>query len=151
MASRADKWIGKMTEAVQPHCDETVRCAMTAQPAGSWGAAGLAQISGLGQMIGSSQAKKRSGGMPKNVLLAVTDTKLIAFEYKPRGTKFKVKDAVAAWDRDSIQIGAEKKKITYLIVITDEDGNRSELEIGSMGSGEMVPMFFESLGLSVGD
>jgi len=148
VTDKGEKQIATFVEQVQPHCDETVRSAMLVTPAGSMGAMGLSAVSPLGGMIAGKQAKKRSGGLSKMMLLAVTDSSIIAFDAKPRGTKWKVKGELRRWDRSTTQIGAEKKKTTHLLVMTDEAGESSELELQSAGGGHAIPVFFESLGLS---
>ena len=44
-------------------------------------------------------SKKKAGGLPDKVMLAVTPDKLYAFKLKASGRDYKISDEVAVWDR----------------------------------------------------
>src|SRR5436190_23501721 len=43
--------------------------------------------------------KKRAGGLPDKLMLAVTPTTLYAFSWKAKGSSYRLKEEVARWDR----------------------------------------------------
>src|SRR5689334_6235886 len=52
--------------------------------------------------------KKKAGGLPQQVLLAVTPDHLYAFELKFKGRKFTAKREVAIWQRPGLRIGSKQ-------------------------------------------
>jgi len=94
-------WAAEMRELAQGHVAEPVLAAGILQPAGSWGAMGVGQISGLAGSIMRMSNNKRAGGLGKqgvfkyrSALVAVTADKIYAFNSKPSGRKWKVTDEV---------------------------------------------------------
>ena len=53
--------------------------------------------------------KKKAGGLPERVMLAVTPTKLYAFNLGFKGRDYKLKDEAAVWDRAGLQVSTERK------------------------------------------
>jgi hypothetical protein len=82
------------------------------------------------KMIG----KKKAGGLPDKVLLAVTPEKLYAYKLKV-GRDYKLGDEVAVWDRGGLQIS------------TDNSGGMTALTIESPTEGEKATL----VGISVKD
>lgn len=122
---------------------ETVLAAAPMQPVGSFGKqVSMGAIGGLaGAAIGSRMGKKEEedgsvgagasaesfpGG---NLILAVTDQRVIAFEQSSMGGNPKA--IGGEWQRDQVsELALVKKKLTYLAEIRFADG--------SVASGEMV-------------
>jgi hypothetical protein len=79
-------------------------------------------------------SKKKAGGLPDKVMLAVTPEKLYAFKLKV-GRDYKLGDEVAVWDRGGLRIG------------TDRSGGMTALMIESPAEGEKLTL----VGISVKD
>jgi hypothetical protein len=79
-------------------------------------------------------SKKKAGGLPDKVMLAVTPEKLYAFKLKV-GRDYKLGDEVAVWDRGGLQIS------------TDRSGGMTALTIESPAEGEKATL----VGVSVKD
>src|SRR5229473_6914692 len=101
----------KMRETVQAHVPEPVIAVGVLQPAGTWGAMGGDQLSGILGSLMRKNANKRSGGLGKNsafrtkiALLAVTEDRLYAFNAKGWGPTCKIVDEVGDWDRRDVKI-----------------------------------------------
>src|SRR5215207_251845 len=101
----------KMTATVQPRVPEPVIAVGVLQPAGTWGAMGGDQLSGIVGSLMRKNANKRSGGLAKNsafrtkvALVAVTDTRVYAFNAKGWGPTCKIVDEVGDWDRTDLKI-----------------------------------------------
>jgi hypothetical protein len=78
--------------------------------------------------------KKKAGGLPDKVMLAVTPERLYAFKLKV-GRDYKLGDEVAVWDRAGLRVG------------TDRSGGMTALTIESPAEGEKVTL----VGISVKD
>lgn len=78
--------------------------------------------------------KKKAGGLPDKVMLAVTPERLYAFKLRV-GRDYKLGDEVAVWDRGGLQVG------------TDRSGGMTALTIESPAEGEKVTL----VGISVKD
>lgn len=120
---------------------ETVLAAAPMQPVGSFGKqVSMGAIGGLaGAAIGSRMGKKEDGSVGAgasaesfpggNLILAVTDQRVIAFEQSSMGGNPKA--IGGEWQRDQVsELSLVKKKLTYLAEIRFTDG--------SVASGEMV-------------
>lgn len=111
----------------------------------------VGQASPLIAMILRKKAKKKAGGFPNNTLMAVTPTRLVSFEYVPRGSKVKIKKKVADWPRGAVRVAAgEKRKLSQQLFFAFPDGTSMELDAaGGFGryDGFNDP-FYAALGLT---
>jgi hypothetical protein len=129
-------WVQKMIDTAQPHVPEPVISVGILQPAGTWGAMGFGQVSGLAGMIARKTANKKSGGLGKNTtfstkaaLIAITAERVYAFNAKPSGRNWKVVDEVGDWDRRELQIATTPGKLsTKVVVDVPSTGAHYELE-----------------------
>jgi hypothetical protein len=137
-------WVGE----VQPLCGgEPVEAvgmfrqggAAAAQAAGRIGL-GVGGLGGqaLGRSASAMMRKKRAGGLPQRVLLALTPTKLYAFDYshqisRKRGERESGRPAEAAvWDRASLQCSAQRSgTMTTLTLESPAEGEKATLVGGS--------------------
>jgi hypothetical protein len=99
-----DKYREKYMMALEPHVEGEVRAVGVFSRAGSMGSMGLSYISPLAASIKRATDKGRSGGLPQNFVVGVTDDKVYVFGYKPRGTSIKVKAPLAVWNRGDIRM-----------------------------------------------
>ena len=141
MDNKTMKQMAKMVDAVQPHCDEKIAAAMTCSHAGSMGSLLTSKL------MGGLGAGAKSSDLPNPVFIAVGEKSIYAFDYAPRGFKFKIKKEVARWPKDEIQVSVEKTRMMAKFVLTTASGENYPLEIPTMmGGKELVDMFLDALG-----
>lgn len=101
-------------------------------------AVGAMRRGGAGAQFASSKAgggiayaavalarKKKAGGLPQQVLLALTPERLHAFKLKVRsgGRSYEAKEEVAVWERAGLRISAEQKAgLTSLTIASPAEG-----------------------------
>jgi hypothetical protein len=150
----------KMKQTVQPHVPEPVIAVGVLQPAGTWGAMGGDQASGLIGTLMRRNANKRSGGLGKNsafrtkiALVAVTDTRVYAFNAKGWGPQCKIVDEVGDWDRGDLKITTTAGKMsTQFVIDVVSTGDHYELETNAlMGMGGFTKEFVDALNRSRDD
>ena len=135
----------KMKPTVQSHVPEPVIAVGVLQPAGTWGAMGGDQISGIVGSLMRKNANKRSPGLAKNsafrtkvALVAVTEGRVYAFNAKGWGPTCKIVDEVGDWDRSDLnghatRAGTMSTQFVFDVVST---GDHYELETNAlMGMG----------------
>jgi hypothetical protein len=125
----------KLLDEVTPHCGgepiEAVGLFRRGGSAASFAASKLG--GGLPYAAVALMRKKKSGGMPDKVILAVTPTKLYAFTWKMKGRNYHVKDEAAVWDRAGLQCSAEKAgSMTALTIESPAEGEKARLVGGGI-------------------
>jgi hypothetical protein len=143
MDPKLEKKMAKMVDAVQPHCDEPILAAMTCSHAGSMGSVLVSKLAGgIGGMANTSD-------LPNPVFIAVGANTIYAFDYKPRGFKFKIKKEVARWPRSEVNVASEQSRGMCQFVITTSSDESYPLEVPTMmGGRELVDMFLQVLSTS---
>jgi hypothetical protein len=145
MDEKTMKQMAKMVDALQPHCDEEIVAAMTCSHAGSMSSVLISKL------MGGVGAGTKSSNLPNPVFIAVGSKSIYAFDYAPRGFKFKIKKEVARWPKDEVSVVAEKTSAMTTFVLTTSSGESYPLEIPTMmGGKELVDVFLEALGASQG-
>lgn len=141
MGTKYEKQMAKMVDAVQPYCDEPVTVAMTCSHAGSMGAVLVSKLmDGVGAITGTFD-------LPNPVFIAVGVGTIYAFDYRPRGFKFKIKKEVARWSRDEVSVSVEETGMMCYFVLSTGSGESYPMEIPTMmGGKELVRMFLDALG-----
>jgi hypothetical protein len=77
--------------------------------------------------------KKRAGGLPEKMILAVTPTKLYAFSYGHRRSGYAVKKEAAVWEREGIQCSTGRAgNMTNLTISSPSEGEKATLVGGSI-------------------
>ena len=105
---------------------------------GAMGATVAGQLSGGAWLVMNHRGKKRAGGLPLNVVLALTPTSVYVFNYRPGyGGKLRVKAPVAVWRRDTFvatidQPGTLAARVHFHFV----DGTEIQLDWNRGFSGE---------------
>ncbi len=93
-------YLDRTTASLQPHVPEPILAVGVFSRPGAMGNALVSQVSGAAYLVRNHQAKKAAGGLPHNVVVALTATRLYLFAYRPGwGGKLKVKAPVAVWER----------------------------------------------------
>jgi hypothetical protein len=127
-----------MTHKAQEKVPEPVVAVGIVQPAGTWGSAGVMQVSGLAGMIMKKSANKKAGDLHtggavfktnRQTLLALTADKLYAFETKAGWGGMKIIGDLASWNRKDLTVGTADGKLSTQIVIDHKvTGDHYELE-----------------------
>jgi hypothetical protein len=97
-------------------------------------AASKAQLGGLVYAGIKMMRKKKAGGLPDKVMLAVTPSRLYAFKLNV-GRSYKLGDEAAVWERSALRVS------------TDRGGGMTALTIESPSEGEKATL----VGISVKD
>jgi hypothetical protein len=134
---QVSEWREKCRDLVRPRVggEEVVSAAAFRQ-----GGATANYVASKAQLGGAVYAgikmlrKKKAGGLPDKVMIAVTPAKVYAFKLKV-GRDYKLGDEVAVWDRGGIVAGS------------DRSGGMTALTIESPSEGEKVTL----VGISVKD
>ena len=141
MDKKTMKQMAKMVDALQPHCDEEIVAAMTCSHAGSMSSVLVSKL------MGGIGAGTKSRNLPNPVFIAVGSKSIYAFDYAPRGFKFKIKKEVARWPKDEVSVVAEKTSTMATFVLTTGSGESYPLEVPTMmGGKELVDVFLKALG-----
>jgi hypothetical protein len=141
MDKKTMKQMAKMVDALQPHCDEEIVAAMTCSHAGSMSSVLVSKL------MGGIGAGTKSSNLPNPVFIAVGSQSIYAFDYAPRGFKFKIKKEVARWPKDEVSVVAEKTSTMATFVLTTGAGESYPLEVSTMmGGKELVDVFLKALG-----
>jgi hypothetical protein len=157
-AGMAD-WVQQMKDAAQPHVPAPVVAVGILQPAGTWGAMGFGQMSGIAGMIARKAANDRSSGLGKNgafstkaAMLALTADRIYAFNVKPKGRAFKVVSEVGDWARDDVKVATSKGKLSTKVVLdVVSSGDHFELEATTvMQMGGFTDIFLAELSSTSG-
>jgi hypothetical protein len=143
-----------MKEVVQPRIDDPVLAVGMLQPAGTWGAFGAGELSGIAGMIMRKAANKKASGLSKSgafstktALIALTADRLYAFNAKPSGRKWKIVDEVGDWARADVQVATAPGKMSTKVVLdVPSTGQHFELEATKiMGADKITTPFLAEL------
>jgi hypothetical protein len=111
----------------------------------------IGQVSPLIGMIMRRRAKTKAQGLPLNMLMAVTPTRIIPFEYKPKGRSIRVGQRCAEWPRSMVYVELGASGVSRQLTFRFPDGGTIELE-GARSVGQYDHMndgFYAALGLVV--
>jgi hypothetical protein len=141
MDSKLEKQMAKMVDAVQPHCDEQIVAAMTCSHAGSM------STTLLSKLMGGSIAPTKSSKLPNPVFIAVGIKTIYAFDYRPRGFKFKIKKEAARWPKDEVSVSVEETSMMCYFVMKTSSGEIYPMEVPTlMGGRDLVKLFLDAMG-----
>jgi hypothetical protein len=89
--------------------------------------ASKAQMGGLVYAGVKMLRKKKAGGLPDKVMLAVTPSRLYAFKLGV-GRDYKLGDEVAVWERPALQVSADRSGgMTALTIESPAEGEKATL------------------------
>jgi hypothetical protein len=141
MDEKLEKQMAIMIDAVQPFCDEPIIAAMTCSHTGSMKATLISKF------LGGIGAPLKSSSLPNPVFMAVGTDTIYAFDYRPRGFRFKIKKEAARWLRKEVQVSVEKTVTMARFVLSIGSGESFNLEIPTLiGGSELADRFLEALG-----
>jgi hypothetical protein len=150
----ATDWVEKVNTTAQEHVSEPVVAAGILQPAGTWGAFGLDQVSGVASMFKRRKVNKDAGGLArtswkgtKTVLLAVTGEKLYAFSCKQKGRSgWKIQEQLGEWDRSDLHVEMKPGKLATKVVFDHTPtGDHYELEATTVSTANFNEPFLAAL------
>jgi hypothetical protein len=140
MDDKIRKQMSKMADALQPHCDEPIVAAMTCSHAGSMSSVLVSKL------LDGAGGTTQSIDLPNPVFIAVGSKSIYAFDYAPRGFKFKIKKEVARWPKDEVNVQSENTGTMATFVLTTGSGESYRFEIPTMmGGRQLVDAFLEAL------
>ncbi|MBN1266353.1 MAG: hypothetical protein JXA25_12725 [Anaerolineales bacterium] len=143
MDKKTQKQMAIMVDALQPHCDEEIIAAITCSHAGS-----ISSVL-VSKFMGGAGGGTKTSNLPNPVFIAVGANTIYAFQYAPRGFKFKIKKEVARWPKDEVSVVAEQTGTMANFVMTTVSGDSYALEIPTvMGGKELADLFLQALGAS---
>ncbi len=128
------QWQGKYRDAVQSQLSEPVEAAWAFYRSGSFAAMGLRQISPIVAWGVKAMGKRKAGGLPQNFLLAVTPTRVYAFEYKASPSAVKIGKELAVWERNGLRVTSEAASINTTVTL--ESAAEAESVVCSTGKDE---------------
>jgi hypothetical protein len=120
----------QISEAVRVHVNgEELLAAGAFRRGGASGSYAASKAGGgLVYAAVSLARKKKAGGLPQRVLLAVTPENLYAFELKFSGRKYTAKREVAVWQRPGLRISSSQKMgLTNLTIESPAEGESATL------------------------
>jgi hypothetical protein len=125
------EWRQKCLDLVAPRVDgEEVLSAAALRRGGAAASmvASKAQLGGLVYAGIKLLNKKKAGGLPERVMLAVTPDKLYAFKLGFKGRDYKVGDEVGVWERAGLKASTERKSgMTALTIESPTEGEKVTL------------------------
>lgn len=89
--------------------------------------ASKAQMGGLVYAGIKMLRKKKAGGLPEKVILAVTPDRLYAFKLGFRGRDYKLGDEVGNWERQGLKVSADRSGTMTSLTLESPSGERATL------------------------
>jgi hypothetical protein len=127
----AAEWSQKYRDLVAPHVNgEEVQAAAAFRRGGASASlvASKAQLGGIVYAAIKLFNKKKAGGLPERVMLAVTPEKLYAFNLGYKGRDTKIKEEVAVWERAGLRCDTEQRSgMTALTIESPAEGEKATL------------------------
>jgi hypothetical protein len=144
-----------MVKKVQKHCEvylagESVEGAVYAQPAGSFGRTVAFGVAGVaGAAVSGKLAKKREGGLEgaheggmaagfpqgKNVVMAVTPTRVLVFKHGAMGGN--PKELIAEYRFDQVhELSLEKRRMHQSMMLRFSDNSVVDFDVVKMAKPE---------------
>ena len=128
-AKQVEEWREKCRALVEPRVNGEEVMAAAGFRQGGASASYAASKAGGGLIYAGIKLmrKKKAGGLPDKVMIAVTPDKVYAFKLKV-GRDYKLGDEVAVWDRGGILASSERKSgMTALTIESPSEGEKVTL------------------------
>ena len=98
------------------------------------------------KLTGGRELAEYTSDLPNPVMLAVGSDSIYAFDYKPRGFKFKIKKEVARWPRVDLDVAIEETERMAYFTMSTPSGETYPMEVATvMGAKEVVDLFLTAL------
>ncbi len=115
--------------------DERVVAAGTLSRTGAMGNTLVAMFSEVAAIIGSMSNKRTSGGLPKNVVVAVTQTRVLFFGFKVRGGSVVITGLALTLLRSNVRVVVAKGILATNVQFQLADGTAFQLD-SNCGNGQ---------------
>ena len=128
-AEQVEQWREQCRALVEPRVNGEEVVAAAAFRRGGAAAGYAASKAGGGLVYAGIKLinKKKAGGLPDKVMIAVTPDKVYAFKLKV-GRDYKLGDETAIWDRGGLKIGTDRKSgMTALTIESPAEGEKVTL------------------------
>jgi hypothetical protein len=124
-----DEYITRYRVAAQAAVpDEQVLAVGILTRTGGLSGALAAQVSGAWYLASKRRGARDAPGLPQNVAVAVTPTRLVVFEFRPSGTSIRLKRHVADWPRPGLTVTSEDTTLAERLTFTFADGEVVRLD-----------------------
>lgn len=90
-------------------------------------AASKAQMGGLVYAGIKMLRKKKAGGLPEKVILAVTPNRVYAFKLGFRGRDYRLGDEVGSWERAGLKASADRGGSMTSLTLESSEGDKATL------------------------
>jgi hypothetical protein len=120
----------QLQDAVRDHVNgEELLAAGAFRRGGASGSYAASKVGGgLAYAAVSLARKKKAGGLPQQILLAVTPDNIYAFELKFKGRSYTAKREVAVWQRPGLRISSSPKMgLTQITIESPAEGEKATL------------------------
>jgi hypothetical protein len=145
LTDRGRKYMTLTMEMAQGRVDEQVLACCFCTTAGTMASMGVGLVSPLAGMLMRRSGKKKAEGLPYNVLLVATPTKIHVFGAKPKRGKMAPDQLEQTWNRNEIQVATEEKTTATRLTINFPQEGRQILLDATKGSGGMFEEFLRYL------
>ena len=108
--------------------DEPVLAVAVLSRPGSLASGLLMQVSDVGGLLRNRQGKAASAGLPQNVIAAVTPTRVLLFDFRPKMTSIVIKKLVRVISRDNLWVSGEQGTLATRLTFRHADGSSFELD-----------------------
>jgi hypothetical protein len=142
------EWREKLRQLAADHVDEEVLAAAPFRHggAGTRMAISKLQLGGIAYAGSKLLSKKKAGGLPDQLMLVVTPTRLYAFKYGFKGRNYKIKDEAAVWERAGLRISTDRSgSMTALTIESPAEGEKATLVGGGIKDDPLTQGLIEIL------
>jgi hypothetical protein len=129
---------------VQEKMDEPVLAWSLFHRTGSYGAMAASHVLPIAATVINLIGKKRAGGLPPRLLLAVTPTKVRAYKFGQRRSGLRVGDELAVWDRADLRVTASEAALTMRVTL--ESAGEAERVVCDTGKSDYTDSFLRAFG-----
>ena len=145
--AKAAEWQEKFRQLGAEQVDEEVIAAGPFRRGGAATQYGLSKAGGgIPYAVGALINKKRAGGLPNQIFLVVTPTKLHAFKYGFKARNYRLKNEVGVWDRAGLRISTKKKSgLTMLTIESPGEGQKATLAPGGVTDTPLTDVVIDAL------
>ena len=148
MDQQTAAWVAGLIEAVQPHLPETVLAATVLRPAGTGTGGEAASVSSGTGFFRGKPSRPRAGDLPGTTLLALTASRIFAFEGPPTGAggkDWKVRREAVVWDRADVRVRSRETSSWGVSLEVVSTGERYELEPAGAAGRAVTEAFLQVL------
>lgn len=126
----AAEFRAKLRAEAEERLSETVEAAAGFRRGGASARMGIskARLGALAYAASALSSKRQAGGLPDQVLLAVTPERLHAFKLKIRGRKWSAGEEVGSWERAGLRATTDRRmNVTMLTIESPGDDFKATL------------------------